>query len=83
MSFRGVLAVAFGALWGKKGRNLLTMSGVTIGVFALTMIVALGQGLSSILMGEKTSRSSHDGTPTMRAQGKLAASSAGCGAKPS
>ena len=49
MSLRGVLALAIGALWGKKGRNLLTMSGVTIGVFALTMIVALGQGLSSVM----------------------------------
>lgn len=49
MSFRGVLALALGALWGKKGRNLLTMSGVTIGVFALTMIVALGQGLRAVI----------------------------------
>ena len=49
MNFGGVVALAIGALWGKKGRNLLTMSGVTIGVFALTMIVALGQGLSSVI----------------------------------
>jgi putative ABC transport system permease protein len=49
MSFGGVLALAIGALWGKKGRNLLTLSGVAIGVFALTMIVALGQGLRSVI----------------------------------
>ena len=49
MSFGGVLNLAIGALWGKKGRNLLTMSGVAIGVFALTMIVALGQGLRSVI----------------------------------
>ena len=49
MSLRGVVALAIGALWGKKGRNLLTMSGVTIGVFALTMIVSLGQGLNTVI----------------------------------
>ena len=49
MNVLGVIAVAVGALWGKKGRNLLTMSGVTIGVFALTTIIALGQGLSTMV----------------------------------
>ena len=49
MSVRGVSALAIGSLWGKKGRNLLTMSGVTIGVFALTMIIALGQGLRKVI----------------------------------
>ncbi|MGI9428551.1 MAG: ABC transporter permease, partial [Bythopirellula sp.] len=49
MSFLGILAVAAGALWGKKSRNLLTISGVAIGVFALTTIVALGQGLSAMI----------------------------------
>jgi putative ABC transport system permease protein len=49
MNLRGVIALAVFALWGKKGRNLLTMSGVSIGVFALTMIVALGQGLRTVI----------------------------------
>ncbi|MBX3461225.1 MAG: ABC transporter permease [Planctomycetes bacterium] len=41
-----ILWLAIEGLARKKSRNLLTMTGVLIGVFALTMIVALGQGLS-------------------------------------
>lgn len=41
-----IFGLALDGLLRKKGRNLLTMSGVLIGVFALTLIVALGQGLS-------------------------------------
>lgn len=41
-----IFGLAMDGLLRKKGRNLLTMSGVLIGVFALTLIVALGQGLS-------------------------------------
>ena len=43
---KGILGLALEGLLRKKGRNLLTMSGVLIGVFALTMIVSLGEGLS-------------------------------------
>lgn len=43
---KGILGLAFEGLLRKKGRNLLTMSGVLIGVFALTMIVSLGEGLA-------------------------------------
>lgn len=49
MTFFGFTLLALNALWTNKGRNLLTMSGVTIGVFALTLIVALGQGLNSVI----------------------------------
>ena len=35
----------------KKGRNTLTMLGVFIGVFALTMIISLGQGLMEVITG--------------------------------
>ncbi len=44
-----ILALALEGLLRKKSRNLLTMAGVLIGVFALTMIVSLGQGLSSAI----------------------------------
>lgn len=44
---KGIFALAFEGLLRKKGRNLLTTSGVLIGVFALTMIISLGEGLSS------------------------------------
>jgi putative ABC transport system permease protein len=49
MKFWGFFTLALHALWSNKGRNLLTMSGVTIGVFALTLIVALGQGLNAVI----------------------------------
>src|SRR6186997_1853515 len=49
MTFFGFVLLALNALWTNKGRNVLTMSGVTIGVFALTLIVALGQGLNSVI----------------------------------
>ncbi|MCC6463825.1 MAG: ABC transporter permease [Planctomycetes bacterium] len=51
MSISGVLAVALEGLGRKKGRNLLTMSGVLIGVFALTLIVSLGEGLAQAVTG--------------------------------
>lgn len=44
---RGILSLALEGLLRKKGRNLLTASGVLIGVFALTMIISLGEGLNS------------------------------------
>lgn len=44
-----ILALALEGLLRKRSRNLLTMSGVLIGVFALTMIISLGQGLSSAI----------------------------------
>lgn len=43
---KGIFGLAFEGLLRKKGRNLLTMSGVLIGVFALTMIISLGEGLA-------------------------------------
>ncbi|MGE0433390.1 MAG: ABC transporter permease [Planctomycetota bacterium] len=43
------LALAADGLARKKGRAFLTMLGVIIGVFALAMIVGLGQGISSLL----------------------------------
>ncbi len=48
---KGVLGLAFDGLRRKTGRNLLTLLGVAIGVLALTLIVALGQGLSGLVSG--------------------------------
>ncbi len=45
-----ILGLALEGLLRKRSRNLLTMSGVLIGVFALTMIVALGQGLRQAIL---------------------------------
>jgi putative ABC transport system permease protein len=44
-----LLGLALDGLRRKWGRNLLTLSGVTIGVFALTLIVALGQGIARMV----------------------------------
>ncbi len=44
-----MLGLAFDGLARKWGRNLLTLSGVTIGVLALTLIVALGQGIAHLV----------------------------------
>lgn len=44
-----MLAFAWEGILRRPGRTLLTMSGVFIGVLALTLIVAIGQGLSSFV----------------------------------
>lgn len=46
-----MIGLALGGLLRKKGRNTLTMLGVFIGVFALTMIISLGQGLMEVISG--------------------------------
>ena len=48
-SFGSLLALAVDGLRRKVGRNLLTMSGVFIGVFALTLIVSLGEGMTRLV----------------------------------
>ena len=48
-SFLSLLALAADGLRRKLGRNLLTMSGVFIGVFALTLIVSLGEGMTRLV----------------------------------
>ncbi|MDC1142433.1 ABC transporter permease [Planctomycetota bacterium] len=49
MKFRAMMGLALEGLFRKKGRNFLTMSGVLIGVMALTTIVALGEGLTNAM----------------------------------
>lgn len=44
-----LLGLALDGLKRKWGRNVLTLSGVTLGVFALTLIVALGQGITHLV----------------------------------
>jgi len=48
-SFASLAALALDGLRRKVGRNLLTMSGVFIGVFALTLIVSLGEGMTRLV----------------------------------
>ncbi|MHC4839576.1 MAG: ABC transporter permease [Planctomycetota bacterium] len=49
MRIRAIIGLALEGLFRKKGRNFLTMSGVLIGVMALTTIVALGEGLTGAI----------------------------------
>jgi putative ABC transport system permease protein len=42
-----ILSLALTALWQQKGRTFLTMSGVVIGTFALTVIISLGEGFQA------------------------------------
>jgi putative ABC transport system permease protein len=51
MTFLGMVSMAFSGLARKRSRNALTMLGVFIGVFALTMIISLGEGLSAVVTG--------------------------------
>lgn len=44
-----LLALAVDGLRRKIGRNLLTIGGVFIGVFALTLIVSLGEGMTRLV----------------------------------
>lgn len=53
-----LLGLALDGLRRKWGRNLLTLSGVTIGVFALTLIVALGQGIAHLVRDTVSGESS-------------------------
>jgi len=45
MNFLNLLSIAVRALWRNKSRSALTMLGVIIGVFAVIMLVAIGNGL--------------------------------------
>ncbi len=44
-----MIALALDGLRRKLGRNLLTMSGVFIGVLALTLIISLGEGMANVI----------------------------------
>jgi putative ABC transport system permease protein len=46
---RSMLGLAVDGLLRKWGRNVLTLSGVTIGVLALTLTIALGQGIQRMV----------------------------------
>ncbi len=48
-SWRALGGLALDGLRRKWGRNLLTMSGVFLGVLALTLIVSLGEGITRLI----------------------------------
>ncbi len=46
------IKLALKAVWAKKTRSLLTMLGVIIGVFAIVMLVAIGEGVKQEVTGQ-------------------------------
>lgn len=47
MRFSDYLSLSWTNLWRRKGRTLLTMTGVVIGTFAIVLMIALGLGLQN------------------------------------
>jgi len=46
------IKLAVKAIWGKKIRSFLTMLGVIIGVFAIVLLVGIGEGVKSEVTGQ-------------------------------
>lgn len=46
------LKLAVQAIWGKKIRSFLTMLGVIIGVFAIVLLIGIGEGVKSEVTGQ-------------------------------
>ena len=44
MNIRQAFKMAWKSIWGKKGRAVLTMLGIIIGVAAVIAIMSIGQG---------------------------------------
>jgi len=59
MSFEELLTLAFRAIIGNKMRSFLTTLGITIGVFAIIVLVSIGSGLQSYITKEISSLGSN------------------------
>ncbi|MBU0598093.1 ABC transporter permease [Patescibacteria group bacterium] len=46
------IKLAIRAIWGKKIRSFLTMLGVIIGVFAIVLLIGIGEGVKSEVTGQ-------------------------------
>ena len=55
MNFEELITLAIKAIWGNKLRSFLTTLGITIGVFAIIVLVSIGSGLQSYINNEITS----------------------------
>ena len=44
--------VALGALWKHKGRSLLTIIGIVIGIGAIVVVMSIGKGAEGLIIGE-------------------------------
>jgi putative ABC transport system permease protein len=54
MSIIATLKQVFGSLRARKGRSILTMLGIVIGVAGVIIIVSLGAGAQSLILGQVT-----------------------------
>jgi len=59
MNFEELLTLAFRAIIGNKLRSFLTTLGITIGVFAIIVLVSIGSGLQSYITNQITSLGSN------------------------
>lgn len=58
MRFSDIIAMSAGNLWKRKVRTVLTVLGVMIGTAAIVVMLSLGIGLQSAMMGEIQSQGS-------------------------
>lgn len=58
MRFSDIIAMSAGNLWKRKVRTILTVLGVMIGTAAIVVMLSLGIGLQSAMMGEIQSQGS-------------------------
>jgi len=54
MNFLGTLKLVFRTLLARKGRSFLTILGIVIGVAGVIIIIALGAGAQSLVLGQVT-----------------------------
>lgn len=59
MNFEELLTLSLKAIWGNKLRSFLTTLGITIGVFAIIVLVSIGSGLQSYITNEISSLGSN------------------------
>ena len=69
MTFRDISSMAIGNLLRRKGRTLLTLIGVVIGVGALVLMISLGIGLKQQLLRSFESQDSLRTLTITRVQG--------------
>src|SRR4029079_18107251 len=54
MNFLSTIKLVFRTLLARKGRSLLTILGIVIGVAGVIVIIALGAGAQSLVLGQVT-----------------------------
>ena len=54
MDFIGTIKLVFRTLLARKGRSFLTILGIVIGVAGVIIIISLGAGAQSLILGQVT-----------------------------